>query len=82
MVGLPGFEPGTSCTPSKKYQSLTKSPHWKTKDLMSPEFGRQNGRQGKLLQTWRLDSTETPEEWRIRRSLFFVSLNPKNGKVA
>ena len=23
LVGLPGFEPGTSCTPSKKYQSLT-----------------------------------------------------------
>jgi hypothetical protein len=25
LVGLPGFEPGTSCTPSKKYQSLTDS---------------------------------------------------------
>ena len=23
LVGPPGFEPGTSCTPSKKYQSLT-----------------------------------------------------------
>ena len=26
LVGPPGFEPGTSCTPSKKYQSLTGSP--------------------------------------------------------
>jgi hypothetical protein len=25
LVGLPGFEPGTSCTPSNKYQSLTDS---------------------------------------------------------
>ena len=27
LVGPPGFEPGTSCTPSKKYQSLTDSAH-------------------------------------------------------
>jgi hypothetical protein len=27
LVGPPRFELGTSCTPSKKYQSLTDSPH-------------------------------------------------------
>ena len=27
VVGLPRFELGTSCTPSKKYQSLIAKPH-------------------------------------------------------
>jgi hypothetical protein len=27
LVGLPGFEPGTSCTPSNKYLYLTDPPH-------------------------------------------------------
>jgi hypothetical protein len=27
LVGTPGFEPGTSCTPSKKYQSLRSALH-------------------------------------------------------
>jgi hypothetical protein len=29
LVGLPGFEPGTSCTPSKKYQSFTEAVYGK-----------------------------------------------------
>src|SRR5437764_7500967 len=39
LVELPGFEPGTSCTPSKKYQSVRDSPN-KNKTLSSSRFGR------------------------------------------
>ena len=44
VVGPPRFELGTSCTPSKKYQSLTEQSSLKTKDL-SEAIWTPNGRQ-------------------------------------
>ena len=40
LVGTPGFEPGTSCTPSKKYQSLTATFTDNTR-LNTTQIGRQ-----------------------------------------
>src|SRR5579864_2699528 len=71
LVGPPGFEPGTSCTPSKKYQSLTGTPNNNTR-LQTTSFGRQMDAKSRVRVF--LDSTQTPQsDWpsRARLSPFF-----------
>ena len=57
LVGPPGFEPGTSCTPSNKYQSLTDA-FAENKRLRRTKFGRQLD--AKAQKFGRLDSSWTP----------------------
>ena len=52
LVGPPRFELGTSCTPSKKYQSLTDHATLKTKDLAAMRFGRQMDAKTPIRAVW------------------------------
>ena len=57
LVGTRGFEPRTSCTPSKKYQSLTSAPLMITQDLAEVVLDSSWHHRPFL---WPLDSRWTP----------------------
>ena len=43
MVGLPGFEPGTSCTPSKRASQAALQPEGSSLAQFAPRHGKSGG---------------------------------------